>query len=347
MKRRWLIVLIAGLCLAVVAPSWPADDLALGRDLATRECASCHAFSPGTSVDLELLAQSPGPPLSFAGSKYRREWLEGWLQEPRRIRPAGYLPFRYTVSLPEGDRIAVSLLPSHPRLGAAQARMVAAYLESLTRELNPFPAAVPGGSIQAEVHFSKILPCGGCHQARPGQGGVSGPELFTAAARLRRDWALAYVVDPVSWNKSSMPRVTLRSDQLAAIVEYLFAAGSASPEPPLGESALGGTAGKDAPAHPAADRAERLYLLLCSQCHGIRGNGKGINAPSLFVSPRDHTSFDEMSALSDERIFAAIKRGGTSVGKSALMPSWGAVLEDADIRLLVGYLRRLSGTAAH
>ncbi|MFY9826678.1 MAG: cytochrome c, partial [Thermoanaerobaculia bacterium] len=114
----------------------------------------------------------------------------------------------------------------------------------------------------------------------------------------------------------------------------LGAAQTAAPAPPISPP-------------PAGDRGATLYRVLCSQCHGVQGNGKGINAPSLFVSPRDHSSFDEMSALTDERIFAAIKRGGASVGKSTLMPSWGGVLGDDDIHLLVDYLRRLSKTEAH
>jgi cytochrome c oxidase cbb3-type subunit 3 len=88
-----------------------------------------------------------------------------------------------------------------------------------------------------------------------------------------------------------------------------------------------------------------LYQLYCSQCHGVRGNGKGINAPSLFVAPRDHTSSEEMGMLTDDRIFAAVKYGGTAVGKSALMPSWNGTIADDDIRLLVGYVRELSGAA--
>jgi mono/diheme cytochrome c family protein len=343
LMARWAFCLFAAATPTLAAPAPELD----GAALTAHQCSSCHSFSPDEGGDVAALASSLGPGLGFAGSKFRREWLEGWLQNPHRIRPAGYLPFRYTIATPQGDRIDASLLPVHPRLGPAEARAVAAYLASLRRELQPFPSAEPNGAIRAEVHFGKILPCGGCHQARPGAGGVSGPELYTAAQRLSREWTLSYIADPVYWRKGPMPRINVRSDQLAALGEYIFQ-GSGTLPPPLGPVALGAAqSGAPAPPPPASDRGAMLYRLLCSQCHGVQGNGKGINAPSLFVSPRDHSSFDEMNALTDERIFTAIKRGGASVGKSTLMPSWGGVLTDDDIHLLVGYLRRLSKTESH
>jgi mono/diheme cytochrome c family protein len=328
---------------AAAAPAAPETG---GAEIAARQCASCHSFTADEGGDLAALASRQGPGLGFAGSKFRREWLEAWLQEPRRLRPAGYLPFRYTVGTPQGDRVDAALLPVHPRLGPAEARAVAAYLASLRKELQPFPSAEPNGAIRAEVHFGKILPCGGCHQARPGVGGVSGPELYSAAERLNRDWALSFIADPVYWRKGPMPRLNVRSDQLAALGEYIFTGGGTVP-PPLGAAALGAAPAAAPAPLPAGDRGAVLYRVLCSQCHGVQGNGKGINAPFLFVSPRDHSSFDEMNALTDERIFSAIKRGGASVGKSTLMPSWGGVLADDDIHLLVDYLRRLSKTEAH
>lgn len=326
----------------------PASPAAAGEAIARSRCSSCHALALVPAPDLAAIAEGGGPDLSFAGSKFRQEWLAAWLAAPRRIRPAGYLPFRYTVSTAQGDRVDASLLPDHPRLVPDEARAVAAYLGTLEREINPFPLASPG-ELRAEVHFDKILPCGGCHQARPGRGGVSGPELYSASRRLERHWATSFVADPLYWTRGPMPRVNVRSDQLAAVAEYLFAAESEEHDAALGAAALAGAAAAPAGGGQAAgarpnDRAATLYLMLCTQCHGITGDGRGINAPALFVAPRDHTSFADMSALTDERIFSAIKRGGPGVGKSALMPSWGAVLPDEDISALVVHLRRLSGT---
>ncbi|MFQ5509811.1 MAG: c-type cytochrome [Leptospirillia bacterium] len=95
------------------------------------------------------------------------------------------------------------------------------------------------------------------------------------------------------------------------------------------------------PATALAERAEDLYRTYCVQCHGMTGKGNGINVRDMSVQPRDHTDSMEMAGLSDERLFKAIKEGGPAVTKSVLMPPWGAVLSDEDIKGLVRYLRVL------
>lgn len=95
-----------------------------------------------------------------------------------------------------------------------------------------------------------------------------------------------------------------------------------------------------------ADRGKRLYETYCTQCHGLAGTGKGVNAPHLSVQPRNHTDRAEMSARTDDELFKAIKLGGQAVNKSILMPNWDANLSDAEIRDVVAYLRRLCCQAA-
>ncbi|HHH35744.1 MAG TPA: cytochrome c [Gammaproteobacteria bacterium] len=91
----------------------------------------------------------------------------------------------------------------------------------------------------------------------------------------------------------------------------------------------------------AAEKPEDLYKTYCWQCHGMKGNGYGINVRDMSVQPRDHTDAKEMSARSDEDLFKAIKHGGQSVNKSVLMPPWDGVLSDEEIHGLVRYLREL------
>lgn len=91
----------------------------------------------------------------------------------------------------------------------------------------------------------------------------------------------------------------------------------------------------------ADERPEDIYKTYCWQCHGKQGNGMGINVRDMSVQPRDHTDGKEMSARSDEELFKAIKDGGQAVSKSVLMPPWGGVLSDEEIKGLVGYLRHL------
>lgn len=89
------------------------------------------------------------------------------------------------------------------------------------------------------------------------------------------------------------------------------------------------------------DRGAVLYEVYCTQCHGLKGNGGGINAAHMSVLPRDHTDTGEMSARTDEELFKVIKQGGKSINKSVLMPMWGGNLSDQDIYALVDHLRKL------
>ncbi len=91
----------------------------------------------------------------------------------------------------------------------------------------------------------------------------------------------------------------------------------------------------------AAEKARDLYRNYCWQCHGMSGNGNGVNVRDMSVQPRDHTDAREMSARSDEELFKAIKEGGQAISKSVLMPPWDGVLSDEEIHSLVEYLRQL------
>ncbi len=91
----------------------------------------------------------------------------------------------------------------------------------------------------------------------------------------------------------------------------------------------------------AKERAEDNYRTYCVQCHGMQGNGKGINIRDMSVLPRDHTDAKEMSARSDDDIFKVIKEGGVAINKSVLMPAWADVMTDEEIRDLVQHLRKL------
>jgi cytochrome c oxidase cbb3-type subunit 3 len=90
-----------------------------------------------------------------------------------------------------------------------------------------------------------------------------------------------------------------------------------------------------------ADRGQSIYRLYCTQCHGVNGDGKGVNAPALSVQPRDHTDRAEMSARQDADLVKAIKHGGKAVNKSVLMPNWDGNLSDDQIDDLVAYLRQI------
>jgi mono/diheme cytochrome c family protein len=96
-------------------------------------------------------------------------------------------------------------------------------------------------------------------------------------------------------------------------------------------------------AHAAdAEQGKKLYGQFCATCHGQSGKGDGAAAAALNPKPRDHTDKEYMSKLSDDDMLKVIKNGGASVGKSPLMPPWGASLKDDQIQDIIAYVRTLS-----
>lgn len=91
----------------------------------------------------------------------------------------------------------------------------------------------------------------------------------------------------------------------------------------------------------AEESGKDLYNTYCAQCHGMEGNGMGVNVRDMSVQPRDHTDAEAMSSRSDADLFKVIKEGGQAINKSVLMPPWGDALSDEEINRLVKYLRVL------
>jgi len=87
--------------------------------------------------------------------------------------------------------------------------------------------------------------------------------------------------------------------------------------------------------------AEDNYKNFCWQCHGMTGDGMGLNVQDMSVQPRDHTSAKAMGGRTDADLFKVIKEGGLAIDKSVLMPPWGNSLSDEEINDLVRYLRKL------
>jgi cytochrome c oxidase cbb3-type subunit 3 len=95
-------------------------------------------------------------------------------------------------------------------------------------------------------------------------------------------------------------------------------------------------------AHAAdVEQGKNLYGHFCASCHGQSGKGDGPAAAALNPKPRDHTDKETMSKLSDDELLKVIKNGGASVGKSPLMPAWGASLKDEQIKDVIAYVRTL------
>ncbi len=91
-----------------------------------------------------------------------------------------------------------------------------------------------------------------------------------------------------------------------------------------------------------AKRGNDLFHKNCASCHGNAGKGDGPAAVALKPKPRDLSDKAFMSALKDEELLTVIKKGGPAIGKSPLMPPFGASLKDDQVDDIAAYVRTLA-----
>jgi caa(3)-type oxidase subunit IV len=96
-----------------------------------------------------------------------------------------------------------------------------------------------------------------------------------------------------------------------------------------------------APAAPAAFDAAGAYATTCATCHGAAGAGDGPLAANLTPKPANFTDPAFWSSRKDAELLKAIREGGAAVGKSAMMPAWGSMFDEAKATTLVTYLHTL------
>jgi len=70
---------------------------------------------------------------------------------------------------------------------------------------------------------------------------------------------------------------------------------------------------------PVAD-AKDIYTNRCTVCHGTTGKGDGDGSAALEPKPRDFTSAEWQSSVTDDHLSKIIVFGGLAVGKAATMP---------------------------
>lgn len=84
------------------------------------------------------------------------------------------------------------------------------------------------------------------------------------------------------------------------------------------------------------------FQKYCSVCHGPDGKGDGqYYSDSLDVKPANLTDAHTMGKLSNEQMNNLIKNGSSALGKSALCPPWGKVLNKDQIQSIVNHVRSL------
>jgi len=92
-----------------------------------------------------------------------------------------------------------------------------------------------------------------------------------------------------------------------------------------------------------AEAGQDLHLENCAECHGYDGKAEVI-VMHMDEPPRDQSDAEYMATLSDSFLYLAICSGGEAVGRSIVMPGWGDVLTDQEIKDMVAWIRTFSET---
>lgn len=184
----WTVIFISGVMVGASAGTVYADAGGGQKIYEAKNCGSCHLTKgPNSDKTFEDKLNRKGPDLWFAGSKFKKEWLGTWLQDPKPIRQLAY------------NSIEKKNPGGHAKLAAKEAADVTDYLMTLTSKDVTTGVIKPKNDLMGKMVFEKKQGCYGCHLSKRGAkvaGGLTGPSLVDAGKRLQGDWVYAYLKNP-------------------------------------------------------------------------------------------------------------------------------------------------------
>jgi mono/diheme cytochrome c family protein len=89
-------------------------------------------------------------------------------------------------------------------------------------------------------------------------------------------------------------------------------------------------------------QGKRVFYTYCVWCHADSSPAGPSNRSNLTPTPplaNDGTAFN---SLSDEFLRNTITLGGSAMGKSAMMPSWGNTLTQDEVQAVIAFLRAIA-----
>lgn len=320
------LVVILGACVSLLAasPLWAADERQAEMTV-KNVCSTCHKFQGKPESRFNLKA----PDLMWAGSKYRHNWLVGFLTgKEKRLYAKSY---RWD----QGWEPAV-----HVTLPEDQAEAIATYLEKQFIDPRVQVGAFDVSKVtKKEAEFGAVAykehACIGCHTIEENGQLVGGPQsvdLAEAGRRYNQDWLYRFALNPQDFTPHSGEFLADATDfGVRAIVGYLMTLGvpDFSYNEPWTSPEFAGA---------SVDRGKVVYKEYCSQCHGATGEGDGPAASGLSPQPAVHAkmAFDKLPM---EYLYNVIYHGGRSVGKSPAMPYWGLTVGQQGVADVIAYLK--------
>jgi len=222
-KQRLILSVFSGILCLLSSLAYAGED---GLSILESRCVACHNLTGPAPATLKDIWARKGPDLFYAGNKYKRDWLESWLQKPVRIRPAGMFYRQHIKPGSKHDVVDKNTLKPHMILDKADAVAAADALMTFKANSNLIDKEklLRGPSPIGEMLFDKIYGCMACHQIEPGYGGMSGSEMYTAGKRLQPAFMLSYIRNPQAWDpKIWMPNKHVPKDNIQQLVNYLIA----------------------------------------------------------------------------------------------------------------------------
>ncbi len=327
-KRRFMLggcVVLVGMLAAAFPHFLLAGEQQRIKERIQQSCATCHRFEGQPDSRFKLKA----PDLMWAGSKYQRAWLIGWLtgkEEPLYAKG-------YRWDLP-------GAVERHVVVSETEANAIADYFEQHYKDPRVKVGAFDGAKVSAiEVEFGrqayKAHACIGCHVIEENGRVVGGPQSASLVASGRRynlDWLFRFGQNPQDFTPHSGEFLADATEpQLRAVIGFLAVQGVKDFRyyEPWKSAEF---------AKASADRGKVIYKEYCVQCHGATGRGDGPAASGLEPKPAIHANmaFDKLPV---EYLYNVINYGGRSVGKSPSMPYWGLTIGQQGVADVMAYLK--------
>ncbi len=219
MKIRGIATFLLALFLAVPS-AFAADGAGVVK---AGKCDSCHKMAGPTAKTIAEIKARKAPDLFYAGSKFNKDWLVGFLQNPTVIRPAGTVYLNNIKTTGDTDT-ATPPAKCASKLSAGDAAAAADYLMTLKdAKMKTGVAKIDAGfsKARAKMLIIKTEACNGCHEIE-GKGGISCPTWEGIGKRLNPDWVYSFVSHPQYWDtKTWMAKRDLDEDAMQLIVNYI------------------------------------------------------------------------------------------------------------------------------
>ena len=290
---------------------WAAEQQQ-AQEMLNTVCSTCHKITGKAESRLQLKA----PDLMWAGSKFQKEWMVGWLTG--KEIPMYAKSYRWDQSQQPEPHMTVS---------QAEAEALAEYIETHLQDSSVKKNAIDMSTFsKQEAKFGEEIftqhSCIGCHEIMVDGKKAGGPQsasFFDSGRRLKADWIHRFNSNPPDFVPHSGEFV---GDVSALGLRYVtgFIATRGLENFPYFEPWKSPDF-----AQPNVERGATIYKEYCAQCHGAEGKGNGPAASGLEPKPAVHANIP-FEKIPLDYLYNVIYYGGKGVGKSPLMPYWGLTI---------------------